>query len=140
MHGSAFIVFLSLSTTSATAAFNAAPCLHRRFQPVVASTVPKDSYYTSSLPRRKYRSISFRPFRRNRRTPIFALKADGDGDEAEIEGVTGVTLKMAFDSSDAWGVADLSETKSERFTSPESLDMVHRLRRESSAILVGRFV
>eukprot|EP00986_Skeletonema_menzelii_P003445 scaffold1049_cov152-Skeletonema_menzelii.AAC.16 len=52
--------------------------------------------------------------------------------------VTGVTLKMAFDSSPAWGVADLSETKSERFTSPESLDMVHRLRRESSAVLVGR--
>lgn len=52
--------------------------------------------------------------------------------------VTGVTLKMAFDSSPSWGVADLSETKSERFTSPESLDMVHRLRRESSAVLVGR--
>ena len=45
---------------------------------------------------------------------------------------------MAFDSSPVWGVADLSETKSERFTSPESLDMVHRLRRESSAVLVGR--
>jgi riboflavin-specific deaminase-like protein len=56
------------------------------------------------------------------------------GDDA----VTGVTLKMAFDSSDVWGVADLSETKSERFTSPESLDMVHRLRRESCAVLVGR--
>jgi len=52
--------------------------------------------------------------------------------------VTGVTLKMAFDSSPVWGVADLSETKSERFTSPESLDMVHRLRRESDAVLVGR--
>lgn len=55
-----------------------------------------------------------------------------------IVSVTGVTLKMAFDSSPVWGVADLSETKSERFTSPESLDMVHRLRRESSAVLVGR--
>lgn len=52
--------------------------------------------------------------------------------------VTGVTLKMAFDSSPIWGVADLSETKSERFTSSESLDMVHRLRRASSAVLVGR--
>lgn len=52
--------------------------------------------------------------------------------------VTGVTLKMAFDSSNAWGVADLSETKPERFTSSESLDMVHRLRRESCAVLVGR--
>jgi riboflavin biosynthesis pyrimidine reductase len=52
--------------------------------------------------------------------------------------VTGVTLKMAFDSSDVWGVANLSETKSERFTSSESLDLVHRLRRESCAVLVGR--
>ena len=59
-------------------------------------------------------------------------------DAEEDEVVKGVTLKMAFDSSDVWGVADLSETKSERFTSPESLDMVHRLRRESDAVLVGR--
>lgn len=47
-----------------------------------------------------------------------------------------VTLKMAFDRS--WGVADLSEKKSERFTSPGSLDLVHRLRRCSDAVLVGR--
>jgi riboflavin-specific deaminase-like protein len=47
-----------------------------------------------------------------------------------------VTLKMAFDRS--WGVADLSEKKSERFTSPGSLDLVHRLRRWSHAVLVGR--
>jgi riboflavin-specific deaminase-like protein len=47
-----------------------------------------------------------------------------------------VTLKMAFDRS--WGVADLSEEKSERFTSPGSLDLVHRLRRCSDAVLVGR--
>ena len=51
--------------------------------------------------------------------------------------VVGVTLKMAFDESSVWGVAEKSPT-SERFTSPESLDMVHRLRRESSAVLVGR--
>jgi riboflavin-specific deaminase-like protein len=51
--------------------------------------------------------------------------------------VTGVTLKMAFDASSLWGVAETSPT-SERFTSPQSLDMVHRLRRESSAVLVGR--
>ena len=50
----------------------------------------------------------------------------------------GVTLKMAFDSSDAWGVADLSETKSERFTSPASLDLVHALRRVSDCVLVGK--
>ena len=47
-----------------------------------------------------------------------------------------VTLKMAFDRS--WGVADLSDEKSERFTSPGSLDLVHRLRRCSDAVLVGR--
>ena len=65
---------------------------------------------------------------------------NNEKDEQPIidDSVTGVTLKMAFDSSQVWGVADLSETKSERFTSPESLDMVHRLRRESSAVLVGR--
>lgn len=57
-------------------------------------------------------------------------KGDADGD------VGGVTLKMAFDSQ--WGVADMSEEKSERFTSGESLDMVHRLRRCSDAVLVGR--
>eukprot|EP00980_Cylindrotheca_fusiformis_P028112 scaffold22581_cov123-Cylindrotheca_fusiformis.AAC.9 len=50
--------------------------------------------------------------------------------------ITGVTLKIAFDSQ--WGVADLSSDKSERFTCPESLDMVHRLRRYSDAVLVGR--
>ena len=49
---------------------------------------------------------------------------------------TGVTLKIAFDSQG--GVADLSTEKSERFTCPESLDMVHRLRRVSDAVLVGR--
>ena len=50
--------------------------------------------------------------------------------------VTGVTLKMAFDQQ--WAVADMSETKSERFTSPASLDLVHKLRATSDAVLVGR--
>ena len=50
--------------------------------------------------------------------------------------IKGVTLKIAFDSE--WGVADLSSEKSERFTCSESLDMVHRLRRCSDAVLVGR--
>lgn len=48
----------------------------------------------------------------------------------------GVTLKIAFDAQG--GVADLSSEKSERFTCGESLDMVHRLRRVSDAVLVGR--
>ena len=76
-------------------------------------------------------------------TSIFAHSRPSGGQETSNIGgenptVEGVTLKMAFDSSPEWGVADLSETKSERFTSPESLDMVHRLRRESSCVLVGR--
>lgn len=50
--------------------------------------------------------------------------------------IHGVTLKMAFDQQ--MGVADLAEEKSERFTCSESLDMVHRLRRDSDAVLVGR--
>lgn len=64
------------------------------------------------------------------------ITAEEEEDDDEV--VIGCTLKMAFDASSVWGVADLSETKSERFTSPESLDMVHRLRRESDAVLVGR--
>ena len=58
--------------------------------------------------------------------------------------ITGVTLKIAFDSSGSQdlgeygGVADASAIKSERFTSPESLDMVHRLRRDCGCVLVGR--
>ena len=65
--------------------------------------------------------------------------------------VQGVTLKIAFDSSSNngndnngpssykyGGVADNSSIKSERFTSPTSLDMVHRLRRESDCVLVGK--
>jgi riboflavin biosynthesis pyrimidine reductase len=65
-----------------------------------------------------------------------------DGDEDKVATTTtttttgGVTLKLAFDSQ--WSVADLSSEKSERFTSEESLDMVHRLRRCSDAVLVGR--
>jgi len=86
----------------------------------------------------------FRPsFHSNRHMMSTKILASAtNSDDADITddpaAVTGVTLKMAFDSSPVWGVADLSETKSERFTSPESLDMVHRLRRESSAVLVGR--
>lgn len=49
----------------------------------------------------------------------------------------GVTLKMAFDRQG--GVADQSQQEaSERFTCEESLDLVHRLRRDSDAVLVGR--
>lgn len=51
--------------------------------------------------------------------------------------VTGVTLKVAFDKH--WGVAEMADNAPrERFTCSESLDMVHRLRRDSDAVLVGR--
>jgi Pyrimidine reductase, riboflavin biosynthesis len=50
--------------------------------------------------------------------------------------VKGVTLKMAFDR--AYAVADASELKSERFTCAQSLDLVHKLRRNSDCVLVGR--
>ena len=96
-----------------------------------------NSRFNCPLPSQRKR-YAYRPslhFNRQISSMVLASNsriADEDG------AVTGVTLKMAFDSSDVWGVADLSETKSKRFTSPESLDMVHRLRRESCAILVGR--
>jgi riboflavin biosynthesis pyrimidine reductase len=59
-----------------------------------------------------------------------------DDSSISTDTVTGVTLKIALDANG--GAADLAESKSERFTSPESLDMVHRLRCASDAVLVGR--
>jgi len=50
--------------------------------------------------------------------------------------VTGITLKIALDQNG--GVAEQADTESVRFTCPGSLDMVHRLRRDSGAVLVGR--
>ena len=51
--------------------------------------------------------------------------------------ITGVTLKMAIDfrgniASLAPGGRNIG-----RFTSPESLDMVHRMRAESDCVVVG---
>jgi riboflavin-specific deaminase-like protein len=43
---------------------------------------------------------------------------------------------MAFDQT--YSVADASERKSERFTCPASLDLVHKLRRNSDCVLVGK--
>ena len=48
--------------------------------------------------------------------------------------VSGVTIKIGFEHQ--WAVADLSETKSGRFTCDDSLDMVHRLRRVGDCVLV----
>ena len=49
---------------------------------------------------------------------------------------TTVTLKIAVDATG--GAADLAATASERFTCGASLDMVHRLRRDSDAVLIGK--
>ena len=67
---------------------------------------------------------------------LAATSPENDETVCTSKRVAGVTLKVALDA--AGGAADLSEIKSERFTSPESLDMVHRLRRDSDAVLVGR--
>ncbi|KAL7546879.1 hypothetical protein ACHAWF_010201 [Thalassiosira exigua] len=100
------------------------------------------SYAHPRLSNRKSWRCRARPSLRSKgdapETVVSSSTHDDDACVADDSIVTGVTLKMAFDSSPLWGVADLSESKSERFTSPESLDMVHRLRRESSAVLVGR--
>lgn len=77
--------------------------------------------------------------------PASDASAEAVDDKAAIT-VTGVTLKLAIDSSPAcWGIADQSTSSSattqkasERFTSPQSLDMVHRLRSVSDCVLVGR--
>jgi riboflavin-specific deaminase-like protein len=50
--------------------------------------------------------------------------------------LSGITLKLAVDLN--WGVADRAAAVSERFTSEESLDLVHRLRRDSQAVLIGK--
>mmetsp|Transcript_21750 Transcript_21750/g.51627 ORF Transcript_21750/g.51627 Transcript_21750/m.51627 type:complete len:333 (-) Transcript_21750:96-1094(-) len=65
-----------------------------------------------------------------------SLQLSSESNEEIFGATTGITLKIAFDSQG--GVADLSSEKSERFTCGESLDMVHRLRRVSDAVLVGR--
>ena len=81
---------------------------------------------------------------RGRRSCYLSLLASTKDDPSsdinnKAVSVTGVTLKLAIDSSPAcWGIADLSATKSERFTSPQSLDLVHRLRSVSDCVLVGR--
>lgn len=49
--------------------------------------------------------------------------------------IRGITLKLAFDLNG--GVACRSEIRPERFTCTESLDMVHRLRSKSDAVLIG---
>ena len=60
---------------------------------------------------------------------------DGSSKDEGTEGVL-VTLKIALDATG--GAADLAATKSKRFTCEQSLDMVHRLRASSDAVLIGR--
>jgi riboflavin biosynthesis pyrimidine reductase len=63
----------------------------------------------------------------------------GSFDSTSIPGMT-VTLKIAVDANGGLAERRLSSsnTASERFTCAASLDMVHRLRADSDAILVGR--
>ncbi|VEU41092.1 unnamed protein product [Pseudo-nitzschia multistriata] len=89
--------------------------------PSKCSATPKES--SSAFP--KVRSI-----------PPSSLFLSSENNENALYVPKGITLKIAFDSQG--GVADLSSEKSERFTCGESLDMVHRLRRVSDAVLVGR--
>lgn len=91
---------------------------------------------TSSTPRMMIRTID--TYQTNHRMIVTALHSHKEEIEPPVSlpQVTGITLKMAFDSN--YAVADKSESKSERFTCPESLDLVHKLRRCSDAVLVGR--
>lgn len=80
--------------------------------------------------------------RRSTKVLLSCALISGDSSSPETQfkestaGIKGVTLKIALDSTGA--AADLAADKSERFTCAESLDMVHRLRRDSDAVLVGR--
>lgn len=119
---------------------------------VIAASLPPCSSWIVSEPkavfllsttRPKLRSCTRRgqPNRSSRVTLLRALvSGDASSPEANIKerntGIRGITLKIALDSTGA--AADLAADKSERFTCAESLDMVHRLRRESDAVLVGR--
>ena len=89
-----------------------------------------------TLSRLDFRSSSIS----NQQMPTILFLSNGNTNANDfslnVPFVTGVTLKMAFDQQ--WAVADMSETKSERFTSPASLDLVHKLRATSDAVLVGR--
>ena len=139
MHSYNIAIAASLSLLSSTDAFAPVPVLYADVISFNSASPPSRSRSCSN------RSCGSPPLvHYNRQSSISIVPAsatssdDDDANTPEEVIVTGVTLKMAFDSSPAWGVADLSETKSERFTSPASLDMVHRLRRDSSAVLVGK--
>jgi riboflavin biosynthesis pyrimidine reductase len=83
---------------------------------------------------------------RKKSSPHTLLAASPRNDDADASrssstsrsdsAIKGVTLKIALDANG--GAADLADIKLGRFTSPESLDMVHRLRCVSDAVLVGR--
>jgi len=142
MYGYALAAFFPSGVTQ-IAAFQpvrSIPSRHHLPHPPLGANVLHNTHPSSS-PRK---CCSFQTLFHCNRKIVKKMRASAtDGDDADDIAddptvVTGVTLKIAFDSSPVWGVADLSETKSERFTSPDSLDMVHRLRRESSAVLVGR--
>lgn len=79
-------------------------------------------------------------YRRAKTVRLSQNDSDGvagvDSNQAASTPVHGVTLKIATDTQG--GVVDLSSEKLGRFTCGASLDMVHRLRRCSDAVLVGK--
>ncbi|KAL3936060.1 MAG: hypothetical protein SGBAC_008541 [Bacillariaceae sp.] len=74
--------------------------------------------------------------RRVKTVRLISHNADDEGNRKVNTPVHGVTLKIAIDEQG--GVVDLSNEKLGRFTCGDSLDMVHRLRRCSDAVLVGK--
>lgn len=75
-------------------------------------------------------------FRSSRDVATGCAAAPADAKSDAVAAVTGVTLKVALDANGA--AADRAAHESLRFTCGEALDMVHRLRCCSDAVLVGR--
>ena len=121
------------------------------------------SFFLNAHEASSYSIEPYRPQARNSDSQgpwrsLTSVAASNDSHEASTDVMTtsmdtskrrihGVTLKVAVDANGAAGEAyQLPETAaapsslppSVRFTSPSSLDMVHRLRRDSDAVLIGR--
>ena len=63
---------------------------------------------------------------------------DKDAATSAAAAITGLTLKVALDANGGVAELDPDASKVRLFTCSDSLDMVHRLRRDSDAVLVGR--
>ena len=75
--------------------------------------------------------------KQNQHTSIsLILNSAKDNEQESNTRLEGITLKMAFDTN--WNVGPDPTEIPERFTSPSSLDLVHRLRNDSDCVLVGK--